>query len=204
MAQRSPRGGTTRWVSRERSCPCSRPEPIRDVTSASSEARDSREPRESFTPALRASVGACAPLGWTNVAVGGRVRRVEEANAMPGGHTPPAPLKPLRWRAKWTSEKQGGKPRPGKNVGPSDEGRADTRPNTIRHGAISLRDAVAAGEALGRCRDGDGEGRPDRGGEDRARPPDRRLPAGTDSRCPAPRAPCRRSRGRSAAPAVSG
>src|SRR5215831_3807656 len=77
----------TRWASRERSCPCSRPEPIRDVTSASNEARDSREPRESFTPALRASVGACAPLGCTNVAVDGRVRRVEEANPMPEAHT---------------------------------------------------------------------------------------------------------------------
>src|SRR5215475_1013682 len=96
MAQRSPRAGTTRWVSREKSCPCSKKEPIRDVTSASSEARDSREPREYFTSALRASVGACAPLGWTNMALDTRVRVAEEANPMPGGHGFHEPSKPWR------------------------------------------------------------------------------------------------------------
>src|SRR5215831_16588759 len=123
MAQRSPRAGTTRRVSRERSCPCSRPEPIRDVTSASSEARDSRDPRESFTPALRACVGACAPLGSTNVAVGGRVRRVEEANTMPRGHTLLRPAKPYEASDVASANRQGGKARPCKNVALSDEER---------------------------------------------------------------------------------
>src|SRR5262249_22291834 len=123
MAQRSPREGTTRRVSRERSCPCSRPEPIRDVTSASSEARDSRETRESFTPALRACVGACAPLDWTN----GRVRLVEEANTMPGGHTLARPSNLTTASDAASAKRQGGKARPCKNVALSDEERADTR-----------------------------------------------------------------------------
>src|SRR5215469_14546586 len=163
MAQRSPRAGTTRWVSREKSCPCSKPEPIRDVTSASSEARDSREPRESFTPALRASVGACTPLGCTNVALDTRVRgpkrqiRCREVMASTSPQN-------LGERSTFVSAKrQGGKPRPCKNVALSEESwsdsRREARPAT---GVTLLRDAVAAGGALGRYRDGGGGGRPDR------------------------------------------
>src|SRR5262249_32162596 len=111
------------------------------------------------------------------------------------------PAKPYEASDVASANRQGGKARPCKNVALSDEERPT--PGHTR-GATSLRDVVAAGEALGRCRDGGGGGRPHRGRADRARPPDRRLQAGTDSRCPAPRAPCRRSPGRSATPPARG